>query len=319
MTVALKGGRTENKTPSLTPEVFFVGIPISANSAGAHHNPPIWGKLIGVETRQPTDSGKNRTKIFNIGTTEEDTIKPATCSWSIRLHTTETSDLLGSEVDLLGRPSPLPLPAPSTLFLNHGNQSLISTQAGKGGNHSRNMLGFAQLHHSYRNPRGLQSTFCLTNRNGGARQSIHGITNTDGLIIVDHGSRRKESNLMLNEFVAMFVEKTGYPIVEPAHMELAEPSIQDAFRLCVQQGANRVIVSPFFLFPGRHWHQDIPSLTAEAAKDYPGVSYMITAPLGLHPLLVDVVDDRIKHCLSHVAGDADECSVCAGTGKCHLY
>lgn len=32
--------------------------------------------------------------------------------------------------------------------------------------------------------------------------------------------------------------------------------------------------------------QDIPSLTAEAAKEHPGVSYMITAPLGLHELLV---------------------------------
>lgn len=124
---------------------------------------------------------------------------------------------------------------------------------------------------------------------------------------------------MLNEFVAMFVEKTGYPIVEPAHMELAKPSIQDAFHSCVEKGANRVIVTPFFLFPGRHWHQDIPSLTAEAAKDYPGVSYMITAPLGLHSLLVDVVDDRIKHCVSHVAGHADECAVCVGTGKCRLY
>ncbi|KAI3713230.1 hypothetical protein L1987_71804 [Smallanthus sonchifolius] len=178
------------------------------------------------------------------------------------------------------------------------------------------MLGFAHLRDSNRKPRGLQLTSCLTNGNGGVRQLTHGISNTDGLIIVDHGSRRKESNLMLNEFVAMFVEKTGYPIVEPAHMELAEPSIRDAFHSCVQQGATRVIVSPFFLFPGRHWHQDIPSLTAEAAKDHPGVSYMITAPLGLHLLLVDVVDDRIKHCLSHVAGDADEC---AGTGKCHLY
>ncbi|KAK9052404.1 hypothetical protein SSX86_029033 [Deinandra increscens subsp. villosa] len=207
-----------------------------------------------------------------------------------------------------------------SLFLSHGNQSLIPTEAGKTGNSSRNMLGFARLHDSARNPRGLHSTSCLTNGNGGGViQSSHGITNKDGLIIVDHGSRRKESNLMLNEFVAMFAEKTGYPIVEPAHMELAEPSIRDAFRSCVQRGANRVIVSPFFLFPGRHWHQDIPSLTAEAAKDYPGVSYMITAPLGLHQLLVDVVDDRIKHCLSHVAGDADECAVCAGTGKCHLY
>ncbi|KAK4774464.1 hypothetical protein SAY86_009399 [Trapa natans] len=141
----------------------------------------------------------------------------------------------------------------------------------------------------------------------------------DGLIIVDHGSRRSESNLMLNDFVAMFREKTGYPIVEPAHMELAEPSIRDAFGSCIRKGASRVIVSPFFLFPGRHWHKDIPALTAEAAKEHPGVSYMVTAPLGLHELLVDVVNDRIKHCLKHVAGDADECAACAGTGKCRLY
>ncbi|KAH7577324.1 hypothetical protein JRO89_XS01G0236200 [Xanthoceras sorbifolium] len=146
-----------------------------------------------------------------------------------------------------------------------------------------------------------------------------GVGDKDGVIIVDHGSRRRESNLMLNEFVAMFRDKTGYPIVEPAHMELAEPSIKDAFSLCVQQGASRVIVSPFFLFPGRHWHQDIPSLTAEAAKEHPDVTYIVTAPLGLHELLVDVVNDRIEHCLAHVAGDADECIVCAGTNKCRLY
>lgn len=36
-------------------------------------------------------------------------------------------------------------------------------------------------------------------------------------------------------------------------------------------------------------------------------------------VLQDVVNDRIKHCVSHVAGDADECAVCVGTGKCRLY
>ncbi|XP_030447442.1 sirohydrochlorin ferrochelatase, chloroplastic isoform X3 [Syzygium oleosum] len=160
---------------------------------------------------------------------------------------------------------------------------------------------------------------CLKAENGGFGLEPFRIGEKDGLIIVDHGSRRRESNLMLNEFVAMFRDKTGYPIVEPAHMELAEPSIKDAFCSCVLQGVTRVIVSPFFLFPGRHWHKDIPSLTAEAAKEHPGVSYIITAPLGLHELLVDVVNDRIKHCLSHVEGDADECEVCAGTGKCRIY
>ncbi|KAG8366892.1 hypothetical protein BUALT_Bualt16G0015200 [Buddleja alternifolia] len=159
----------------------------------------------------------------------------------------------------------------------------------------------------------------LAAANGGIKKAIKGIGEGDGVIIVDHGSRRKESNLMLNDFVVMFQEKTKYPIVEPAHMELAEPSIKDAFSSCVQQGAQCVIVSPFFLFPGRHWHQDIPSLTAEAATEHPGISYFVTALLGLHELLVDVVNDRINHCLSHVAGEEDECSVCAGTQKCRVY
>ncbi|CAH8385887.1 unnamed protein product [Eruca vesicaria subsp. sativa] len=159
---------------------------------------------------------------------------------------------------------------------------------------------------------------CLaSSENGGLLRS--GISDADGIIIVDHGSRRRESNLMLEEFVKMFKDNTGYPIVEPAHMELAEPSIKSAFSLCVQQGAKRVVVSPFFLFPGRHWHQDIPALTADAAKEFSDISYLITAPLGLHNLLIDVVNDRIQHCLSHVEGDADECLVCAGTNKCKLY
>ncbi|CAL1391795.1 unnamed protein product [Linum trigynum] len=93
-----------------------------------------------------------------------------------------------------------------------------------------------------------------TSNGGIGKKNPHGIGENDGVIIVDHGSRRKESNLMLNEFVAMFKDKTGYPIAEPAHMELADPSIKDAFDICVQQGAKRAVVSPFFLFPGRHWH-----------------------------------------------------------------
>ncbi|XP_016434858.1 sirohydrochlorin ferrochelatase, chloroplastic-like isoform X1 [Nicotiana tabacum] len=174
---------------------------------------------------------------------------------------------------------------------------------------------FVKLHKGPSKSRYLPQRYCMATTN---REELNGIEEGDGVIIVDHGSRRKESNLMLNEFVAMFRQRTKYPIVEPAHMELAEPSIRDAFNLCVQRGARRVIVSPFFLSPGRHWNQDIPSLTAEAAKEHPGVSYIITAPLGLHELLVDVVNDRIKHCLNHIAGKADECSVCAGTGKCQL-
>ncbi|CAM0949516.1 unnamed protein product [Alopecurus aequalis] len=156
-------------------------------------------------------------------------------------------------------------------------------------------------------------------RSGTTGEQYYTVGQNDGVIIVDHGSRRQESNLMLNDFVTMFRSRTGYKIVEPAHMELAEPTIKEAFGKCVQQGASRIIVSPYFLSPGRHWKQDIPSLAAEASKEHSNVAYIVTAPLGLHELMVDIMNDRIKYCLKHVAGDADECTVCAGTGKCHLY
>ncbi|GLJ20766.1 hypothetical protein SUGI_0378410 [Cryptomeria japonica] len=113
-----------------------------------------------------------------------------------------------------------------------------------------------------------------------------GFREQDAVIIVDHGSRRQESNSMLLAFVDMYKEKTVHPIVEPAHMEIAKPTIKEAFDSCVNQGAARVIVSPYFLSPGRHWKQDIPALAAEAAKEHPGIPYIVTAPLGLHELMV---------------------------------
>ena len=136
---------------------------------------------------------------------------------------------------------------------------------------------------------------------------------TTAIIIVDHGSKRGESNAMLEEFVERFRKFTSYTIVEPAHMELAEPSISQAFDRCVAQGATRVVVMPYFLLPGRHWSKDIPRLTADAAGKHEGVEFLVTAPIGLHPLMQEIVQSRIDHCLKHAAGEAGPCDVCQGT------
>jgi len=139
-----------------------------------------------------------------------------------------------------------------------------------------------------------------------------------GVILVDHGSRRGESNEMLLEVVRHFTETTGLPIVEPAHMELAEPSIATAFARCVERGAKMVVVFPYFLLPGRHWYDDIPRLTAQAAAGHPGIRHLVTAPFGLHPLMSQVICERIEHCLAHAKGEAGECDACTGTDRCQL-
>lgn len=138
-----------------------------------------------------------------------------------------------------------------------------------------------------------------------------------GVIIVDHGSRRDESNTMLLRVVELFQDLSGYQVVEPAHMELASPSIAEAFAACVRRGATAVVIFPYFLLPGRHWDQDIPALAAAAARQHPGVRYLVTAPLGLHPLMARIMQDRIEHCLAQAGGTAEPCEVCAAS-PCRL-
>ena len=131
------------------------------------------------------------------------------------------------------------------------------------------------------------------------------------IIIVDHGSRLDQSNKMLEELAGLFAKRFAgrYAIVEPAHMELAEPSIATAFAKCVTRGARRVIVCPYFLGPGKHWTQDIPRLTAEAAAKHPGVKYHVTQTLGIDDLILDLLNKRIDHCI----GCEYDCEQCHGT------
>ena len=83
------------------------------------------------------------------------------------------------------------------------------------------------------------------------------------VILVDHGSKVDESNRLLEEIVAAYRKHSDWAIVEPAHMELAEPSIAAAFDRCAQ----------------------------------PGVEHLVTGPLGLHEMVLKVVDQRISEAL----------------------
>jgi sirohydrochlorin ferrochelatase len=120
-----------------------------------------------------------------------------------------------------------------------------------------------------------------------------------GIIIVDHGSRLAESNQMLDQVAAQFARRfTQYTIVEPAHMEIAEPSIVTAYAACAKRGATQIVVCPYFLGPGKHWTHDIPRLTAEAAQKFPDTTYRVAAPLGIDDLMLDLIAKRIATALT---------------------
>ena len=112
------------------------------------------------------------------------------------------------------------------------------------------------------------------------------------LLIVDHGSTRAEANDMLKDVAAIIKGLKPELPVHFAHMELAEPSIPQGFEQCVKDGATEVVVHPYMLSPGRHATKDIPNMVAECAKNFPGVSFTVTKPLGLDKKIGQVVLER---------------------------
>lgn len=133
------------------------------------------------------------------------------------------------------------------------------------------------------------------------------IENVDtlGVILVDHGSTYQAANDMLADVANEFREATGVSIVEVAHMELAEPTLEQAFARCVARGAKRIVVQPYFLAPGRHSTTDIPAMAAAAAPSYPGLSYCVAEPLGVDRIIADIMARRISEALARQTPDAD--------------
>lgn len=115
-----------------------------------------------------------------------------------------------------------------------------------------------------------------------------------GYIIVDHGSKREKANQVVFGLAEEMRKRLGTDNVQPAHMELAEPSIQEAFDRCVKAGATHVVCHPYFLSPGRHVMEDIPELVEEASKAHGGVTYQITKPLGALPGILDLIELSIS-------------------------
>lgn len=62
----------------------------------------------------------------------------------------------------------------------------------------------------------------------------------------------------------------------------------------MEQGAREVLMLPYFLSAGRHVTDDLTTFREELAATHPGVAFRLCAPIGLHPLIVDVVLDRLS-------------------------
>jgi sirohydrochlorin ferrochelatase len=113
----------------------------------------------------------------------------------------------------------------------------------------------------------------------------------NALLIVAHGSRRAASNqdvrLLAERIRAL--DNDSFDIVLPAFLELADPDIGSGVDRCVELGASRITVMPYFLSPGRHVAEDIPSQLEQAKQRHPGIDFDLRRHIGGLDLMPEMV------------------------------
>lgn len=115
---------------------------------------------------------------------------------------------------------------------------------------------------------------------------------TTALLLIAHGSRQEEANADLHHLVLELRRRGRYAVVEACFLELVEPDIAAGGQRCVERGAARVLLLPYFLSAGVHVRRDLTAARQQLAERFPQTTFQLAEPLGRHPLLADIVAER---------------------------
>ena len=118
-----------------------------------------------------------------------------------------------------------------------------------------------------------------------------------GVLIVGHGSRRKETERTLESVVKMARQKLPETLMEIAYMEFSDRDIPAGLNALAEGGASEIAVVPYFLFDGIHIQEDIPEALEQYRAAHPNIKITMGSPLGVDERLAEILADRVSECL----------------------
>lgn len=125
---------------------------------------------------------------------------------------------------------------------------------------------------------------------GAARESTH-------ILLAGRGSTDPDANAEVAKVTRLLWEGRGYAGAEFCFISLAEPSVPAALAKLRRLGAARVVLAPYFLFPGV-----LPDRVAEQAAQYaaahPELDVAVAGVLGDCDELAALVLERYREALS---------------------
>jgi sirohydrochlorin ferrochelatase len=116
----------------------------------------------------------------------------------------------------------------------------------------------------------------------------------EAIILLGHGSRVPDAGRDMEQVAGRLQQKYGYRWVEICFMSRLGPHFPDVLEKCVNQGAQSVVIIPYFLHVGLHILLDIPEMLQEQAVRFPHVKLTFGRGFGFDDLLADIIQKRIQ-------------------------
>jgi precorrin-8X/cobalt-precorrin-8 methylmutase len=138
-----------------------------------------------------------------------------------------------------------------------------------------------------------------------------------GLVVAGHGSRDPDAVREFEALVELVRARATGQVVTHGYLEFSSPTIDEAVRANLATGSKEVAVVPGVLLAARHAKNDMPAEVLALARDYPAIDFHFGAPLGLHPKLLQLAQERVvsaEGTSSRTVRRADTCLVVVGRG-----
>ncbi|MFC5713144.1 sirohydrochlorin chelatase [Thalassorhabdus alkalitolerans] len=113
------------------------------------------------------------------------------------------------------------------------------------------------------------------------------------VLFIGHGSKKKEGNEGIIQFVDNLKQKVPAPIVETCFLEFASPGLASGIETCVKRGATEVALVPIMFFPAGHSKIHIPQAIDKARKLYPLIRFHYGRPIGIHEEMFQLLKEKL--------------------------
>jgi sirohydrochlorin cobaltochelatase len=137
------------------------------------------------------------------------------------------------------------------------------------------------------------------------------------LLLVGHGTRDPAGVAAFTAFTARLAAAFAMQGIDVAggFIELSDPPLRDAVTELTRRGHRRVVAVPLVLSAASHAKSDIPAALARERARHPGLDWSYGRPLGPHPVLLELLAERVAAQHEPAAGRSASAVLLVGRGS----